>query len=631
MPRRQPTSRRPSRPRSFTKAERTASARRRLAVLLVVMVLALGAIAVKTVSVQALSGEHYDELALAQRVRSMSLAAERGSIFDRNGNDLAISVQQQTVFADPRFIRDPAVAVARLAPVLGLEPQDLLERLSRTDTAFVYLARKVNDETAKQVRTLGITGVGMVGESKRFYPSSSLAAPVLGFVGTDNNGLGGLEASFEATLRGKPGKVVTEADPSGRSIPTTDRTEEQARRGGDLVLTLDQSIQYETERQLVAQVEATKARGGMAVVADVRTGDVLAMVTVVGADADGPARPASSTQQNRPVTTVYEPGSTNKVITLGAALEAGVVTPDTTYAVGSSIRIADAVFDDHDPHPVEQWSVRDIMRESSNVGTILVARALGKERLDASLRAFGFGSRTALDFPGESAGLLLDPSRYSLTSMGSVPVGNGLAVTAMQMLDVFVTVANGGVSRPPRLVSATIDADGTKHPRRPLTGTRVVSATTAAQLNEMLRSVVSDGTGERAGIPGYSVAGKTGTARKPPYEQPYRYMASFAGFAPAEAPRLAAIVVLDEPGTSYYGGQVAAPVFARVMQYALRLERVPPTAALTTPDDDASAAPSRSNDAPAPPAPSASTVTPVTLATASAARAAPGTLTAPDS
>jgi len=595
------------------------------------MVLALGAIAVKTVSVQALSGEHYDELALAQRVRSMSLAAERGSIFDRNGNDLAISVQQQTVFADPRFIRDPAVAVARLAPVLGLEPQDLLERLSRTDTAFVYLARKVNDETAKQVRTLGITGVGMVGESKRFYPSSSLAAPVLGFVGTDNNGLGGLEASFEATLRGKPGKVVTEADPSGRSIPTTDRTEEQARRGGDLVLTLDQSIQYETERQLVAQVEATKARGGMAVVADVRTGDVLAMVTVVGADADGPARPASSTQQNRPVTTVYEPGSTNKVITLGAALEAGVVTPDTTYAVGSSIRIADAVFDDHDPHPVEQWSVRDIMRESSNVGTILVARALGKERLDASLRAFGFGSRTALDFPGESAGLLLDPSRYSLTSMGSVPVGNGLAVTAMQMLDVFVTVANGGVSRPPRLVSATIDADGTKHPRRPLTGTRVVSATTAAQLNEMLRSVVSDGTGERAGIPGYSVAGKTGTARKPPYEQPYRYMASFAGFAPAEAPRLAAIVVLDEPGTSYYGGQVAAPVFARVMQYALRLERVPPTAALTTPDDDASAAPSRSNDAPAPPAPSASTVTPVTLATASAARAAPGTLTAPDS
>jgi len=561
----------------------------------------------------------------------MSLAAERGSIFDRNGNDLAISVQQQTVFADPRFIRDPAVAVARLAPVLGLEPQDLLERLSRTDTAFVYLARKVNDETAKQVRTLGITGVGMVGESKRFYPSSSLAAPVLGFVGTDNNGLGGLEASFEATLRGKPGKVVTEADPSGRSIPTTDRTEEQARRGGDLVLTLDQSIQYETERQLVAQVEATKARGGMAVVADVRTGDVLAMVTVVGADADGPARPASSTQQNRPVTTVYEPGSTNKVITLGAALEAGVVTPDTTYAVGSSIRIADAVFDDHDPHPVEQWSVRDIMRESSNVGTILVARALGKERLDASLRAFGFGSRTALDFPGESAGLLLDPSRYSLTSMGSVPVGNGLAVTAMQMLDVFVTVANGGVSRPPRLVSATIDADGTKHPRRPLTGTRVVSATTAAQLNEMLRSVVSDGTGERAGIPGYSVAGKTGTARKPPYEQPYRYMASFAGFAPAEAPRLAAIVVLDEPGTSYYGGQVAAPVFARVMQYALRLERVPPTAALTTPDDDASAAPSRSNDAPAPPAPSASTVTPVTLATASAARAAPGTLTAPDS
>jgi cell division protein FtsI (penicillin-binding protein 3) len=310
----------------------------------------------------------------------------------------------------------------------------------------------------------------------------------------------------------------------------------------------------------------------------VQTGDVLAMATVDGPDATHPARPASATDQNRPLTTVYEPGSTNKVITVASAMELGLVNPSTVLTVPDSLRIADATFADHDPHGTVRWTVADIMRESSNVGAIEIGRMVGKDRLDASLRAFGFGSQTPIRFPGESAGLLLDPAKYTATSMGSVPVGNGLAVTAMQMLDVFVTIANDGVSRPPRLVSATIDADGTRHPVTPQPGKRVVSEATARAMRVMLTGVVTGGTGTKAAIPGYPVAGKTGTARKPPYEHPpYRYMASFAGFAPADHPRIAAIVVLDEPGTAIYGGEVAAPVFAQIMRYALRLEHVAPT------------------------------------------------------
>jgi cell division protein FtsI (penicillin-binding protein 3) len=304
------------------------------------------------------------------------------------------------------------------------------------------------------------------------------------------------------------------------------------------------------------------------------------MATVDGATETTPARPAPPTELNRPLTTVYEPGSTNKVITITGALNAGVVAPDQTFTVPPGITLGDVQFKDSEDHGTMAWNVTDIMRESSNVGTIQIANQLGKERLAAYLRSFGFGSKTSIGFPGESAGLVLDPERYTSTSMGSIPIGYEVSVTAMQMLDVFMTVANGGVSVPPRLVKATIDADGTRDemPRR--RGRRVVSAEAAAAVNPMLQAVVTGGTGARAAVPGYTVAGKTGTARKPPYEEDGRYMASFAGFAPAEAPRLAAIVVLDEPGTSYYGGEVAAPVFSGIMQYALRLERVTPTVAL---------------------------------------------------
>lgn len=536
-------------------------------------------LAARVADIQTRSRERFAALGREQRVTSIALAAQRGALFDRNGYDLALSLDRQTIWADPRVIEHPAEVAAAIAPLVGVDEVELRVRLSQPDRAFTYVARKVEPEVATAVRKLGFAGVGFAPESKRFYPAGQLAAPVLGFVGIDNEGLSGLEDAMDTTLAGHPGQLVVERDPTGTHLPGTERTVTAAARGVDLVLTLDRSIQYEAERALVEQVDAVRAKGGMAVVMDVRTGDILAMATVDGATADAPAHAAPSTQRNRPVTDVFEPGSTNKVVTVAAALEAGIVTPDTELAVPMAIKVDGQRFEDVEAHG-SILSVADIIRESSNVGTILIARQLGSARFDAALRNFGFGRATGLGFPGEAPGILLPLSQYNDTSLASMPVGNGLAVTALQMLDVYVTLANDGVARQPRLVAATIDAEGERLDLPVGTTRPVVSATTARTMRELLAAVVTGGTGTKAAVPGYTVAGKTGTARKPPYDKPpYRYVASFVGFAPVEHPRLAAIVVLDEPGKQIYGGAVAAPVFSRIMQHALAVERVPGSAA----------------------------------------------------
>jgi cell division protein FtsI/penicillin-binding protein 2 len=299
------------------------------------------------------------------------------------------------------------------------------------------------------------------------------------------------------------------------------------------------------------------------------------MATIDGATANVAPHPAAAGTPNRPLTDVFEPGSTNKVVTVAAALEAGLVNPATTLTVPGQLTVDGTKYEDVHSHP-SQLSVADILRLSSNVGTILIARKLGSARFDAALRSFGFGSPTGLDFPGEASGILLPLANYNATSLASMPVGSGIAVTAVQMLDVYLTIANGGVARAPRLVAATVDADGRRHEAPLGASRRVVSPQTAASMRTMLEGVVAGGTGTKAQIRGYRVAGKTGTARKPPYvKPPYRYVASFVGFAPADAPRFAAIVVLDEPQVDASGGEIAAPAFSRLMQYALAVARVP--------------------------------------------------------
>ncbi len=550
---------------------------RRLVGMFLVIAVVFGLIATRLIVVQAADRGHYQALGLDQRVHTVTLTAERGSIFDRNGNDLAVSASRESIWADPRHIDDPRGYAQQLSPLVGVDAETLEARLAQKNLAFVYVARKVERDVSDAVRKLALPGIGMVPETKRYYPAGTLAAPVLGFVGTDNDGLGGLESGQDDVLGGRPGRMEVEQDPKGRELPDGERRVREPVRGTDLVLTIDQPLQFEVERVLTEEVANTEAKGGMVVIADVRTGDILAMATVDGAQAfTGPAHPATASSPNRPLTDVFEPGSTNKVVTISAAMDAGLINPNTVLQVPGSITVDGQEYEDVDPHPTSM-TVADIVRLSSNVGTIQIARMLGRERFDQALRDFGFGSPTGLGFPGEAAGILLPLDQYNATSLASMPVGNGIAVTAMQMLDVYMTVANDGVARAPRLVGATIDADGNRQ-ETPLGATRrVMSPETAVAMQAMLQGVVADGTGSKAQIPGYDVAGKTGTARKPPYEKPpYRYVTSFAGFAPAADARLAAIVVLDEPqkGT-ISGGQLAAPAFARIMQYALAVERVP--------------------------------------------------------
>lgn len=556
--------------------------RRRALALLAVGLSAVVALGGRLVQIQAISPDQYTEFGERQLVRSLTLPAARGAIFDRNGNELALSIQQATVWANPREVLDPAGDAAKLAPILGVDAAVLQDRLSR-DAAFVYLARTVPDAVAEQVEDLEISGVYLIDEPKRFMPAGDLAAPVLGKVGTDAKALAGLELQYDDVLRGKPGRRVVERTPSG--VPADgEREYVAAQRGEDLVLTLDRSLQFETERSLGAMIQGAQADGGIAIVMETRTGEILALANL---EADPNGGPPVAASKMTALTNVYEPGSVNKLITIAGAIEEGIVVPEDTMTIEDTIRVADHTFKEHDKHGRVDWTITDVMAQSSNVGSIMLGQRLGKDRLDQYLRDFGFGEKTGLGFPGESAGLMLDPKKWSGTSLPTIAIGQGIAVSGMQMLAAYNTVANGGEYVAPKLVKSRVDSAGKEHLTEPSSRRRVVSERTAEQVTAMLNEVVRVGTGIKAHIDGYTVAGKTGTARKPlEGARGYKagaYVSSFAGFVPSERPALTAIVMLDEP-TPIFGGLVAAPVFADVMRYGLRQFRIPPPPPVTTPN-----------------------------------------------
>jgi cell division protein FtsI (penicillin-binding protein 3) len=563
----------------YRRRQHTGSPRRRLIALFLLLCIAFATVVARLTYLQGVAPERYAALGQSQRRASVVLPADRGSIFDRNGAELALSIQQRTIWVDPRLVTDPAAEAAALAPILQMDVADLTERLSRSG-AFVYLKRRVDDAVAEKVERLELPGVFHLDEPARFTPAGDLGRSLMGSVGVDNDGLSGLELKYEKSLTGEPGELLFERAPDGRTISVGHHHTTPAEPGNDLVLTIDRSLQYEAERQLLAQVQATGSRGGMAIVMQPHTGEIVAMANVGTAAESEPPQPS---HHNMAVTDVFEPGSVNKLITVAGALEEGLVNPNTVLDVPDHLQVSVHRFSDHDPHPPARWSVTDILTTSSNVGTIMLAQKLGEKRVDAYLRKFGFGKRTALDFPGESAGLMLDPSDWSGTSIGSIPIGQGLSVTALQMLLAYNTIANDGIYVEPKLVRATVGSDGEERTAAPSERHRVVSARTARQMSAMLAEVVRSGTGTSAAIDGYTVAGKTGTARKPlegarGYE-PGAYVASFAGFVPAERPSLSTIVVLDKPRTVYYASLVSAPTFASLSQYGLRLFRIPPPVA----------------------------------------------------
>ncbi len=580
--RRQPARRRPVQRRPVRRPRRGDSKRRLLFVLALTMVAFL-AISGRLIVLQVLDAPSLDEAAAKQRLRTIELPGERGRIFDRDGGDLALSVPARTVYAQPRLIGDPAGTARKLAPLLGQPAKTVLGRL-RSGAAWTYLARKIPVANGQAVAKLDLPGIGVLTDTMRRYPSGQLASQVLGFVGTDGSGLAGVEQRYDGLLAGHSGQMLLEQDPSGRPIPQGQRSIEPARPGSDLVLTIDQNIQYVAERALAAAVEQYQAKSGSVVVMAPRTGELLAVANVPTFDPNRFATSSDEARKDRAVTNVYEPGSTNKVITAAAALDAGVVRPSTKVTVPPELPLCPGVHPFHDSHQhgTERLTFADVVAQSSNIGTIRVATKLGPERLAKAELDFGYGQRTGVDLPGETPGIVRPQRTWTCSDLGTNAIGQGVAVSVLQMARVYASVANGGLLVQPTLLRGTVDERGDYHATERPTPKRVLSVRTTQTLTTILEGVVREGgTGTRAALDDWTVAGKTGTAQVPNPNGggylPGAHVASFMGYAPAEDPRVVVAVVLDRPAKGIYGGTVAAPVFREVAGYALRHMEVPPS------------------------------------------------------
>ena len=553
--------------------------KRRLVVAVLVLVAWSAAIEARLVYLQV--GRHADLTARAERqqLRTVETTAKRGDILDRRGRVLAYSVDADSIYAVPTEISDPDVAAAALCGALedcgARERQTLAERIRR-GRAFAYVRRQVSPDEARRVAALKLEGVGFMKENRRFYPNKDLAAHVLGYVGIDNTGLNGLEAAYDTIIKGHSGTVLIQADARRHAFS---RIERPPTTGATLELTIDQYLQHIVERELRAGVEDNRAVSGTAVVMDPRTGEILALANwpSFNPNAYRAARPEA--QRNRAIQDLYEPGSTFKIVTASAAFEEHVVEPDDPIDVSAGrIRFGARVIDDD--HRYGVLSFTDVIVKSSNVGAIKVGLRLGPERMGLYIRRFGFGRRSSPDFPGEGAGIVWDPAKLTDSALASVSMGYQVGVTPLQMVAAVSSIANGGELFEPRIVGAVI-ADGTRTPVPHKVVRRAVSAGTAALLTEIMEQVVERGTGTRAKVPGFTTAGKTGTSQKVVNGRysTSDYNASFVGFIPSRQPVFAIVVVIDSPHGKnlYYGGSVAAPIFQRIADAALRHQGVRPS------------------------------------------------------
>jgi len=512
--------------------------------------------------------------ARSQQLTSETVPAQRGTITDRNGVDLAVSEPAEDISADPYLITDPLGAAQELAPLLGQTQASVLTKLS-AHAGFVYLVRALPAKQARAVLALKIPGVDGAPVMRRVYPRDTLAAQVLGVVGTEGGGLEGLEYSRNAILRGRTGERRVVSDALGQPVSITDVHPEAP--GASLSLTLDANIQQRTEDVLGAVGRVFAPKDATAIVMDPRSGAILAMASWPQANANDPGASPADTLENRAVSFNYEPGSTFKAVTVSGALQQGLITPSTGFNIPDQIQVADRTIHDDTEHAEETLTTAQILAQSSNVGAIEIGKLEGAESFNGWVHNFGFGARTGVDLPGEETGEALALSQYSGSSMGNLPIGQGELVTPIQMATAYSAIANGGILHPPHIVGAI---DGRPQPEP--AGRRVISEATAAELRKMLEGVLAPGgTASEVSIPGYRLAGKTGTASKidqatGEYSQS-AYVASFIGFAPASDPKLLCAVVVDEPQSgSIYGGTVAAPAFGQIMSFALPYLRISP-------------------------------------------------------
>jgi cell division protein FtsI/penicillin-binding protein 2 len=521
---------------------------------------------------QGVRAQGLDRLGTSQHRQTLAVPAHRGTIYDRLGVELAIGEPATTVYANPKEIREPRLVALAAEEELGVDADELAPLLADRSRGFVYVARQADPDKAEALERRGIVGLGFYPEERRLYPQRGVGAEVVGYAGLDNRGLAGLELRLDRFLRGSPGEKTVVKDPVGHTIEVVDS--EPVEDGTDVHLTLDHTIQGQVERILARTVRSWGAASASAVVLDPRTGGVLALAVEPGFDANAFGRTPPDRQRNRAVTDTYEPGSTFKIVAISAALESGLVSPTTRFKLPYELQVADRVIHDAVERGTATMSVAQILSQSSNVGVITVGLMLGSDRLHEWIKRFGFGRKTGIDYPGETPGILLPLERWSGSSIGNIPIGQGIAVTPVQMAAAYASIANNGVWIQPHLVDRIGDARSVRAKRR-----RVVSEETAMQVRKMLRGVVETGSGTAAHVPGYRVAGKTGTAAKPDerggYSE-YDYVASFVGFVPASRPRLVIAVAVDEPRGAIWGGTVAAPAFAEIAKYALQYLDVAP-------------------------------------------------------
>jgi cell division protein FtsI (penicillin-binding protein 3) len=542
-------------------------------VFMTLLAVALG----RAVWLQAVRGPELAAIALRQHRETVVVPAGRGTIFDRNGEPLAIGRQATTVYANPRQVDNPRALTLAIGKALDAEPGAVYPLLVDRSRGFVYVERKADPLKAEELEKLGFAGLGFYPEELRTYPQGPVAAQVLGFAGLDNKGLEGLERSLEKVLAGRPGSQTIVKDPFGRALDVVSTRAETP--GRNVRLTIDKQVQANAEEVLQETVRRWGASAASAIVMDPYTGCVLAMAVAPRFNANRFPTTRADRRRNRAVTDTYEPGSTFKLVTIAAALEEGVVSPTTAFRLPPTLKVADRVIHESHTRGTQRMTVKQIVEYSSNIGTITIAQHLGEGRMASWIDRFGFGRETGIDFPGESPGFALPLEEWSGSTIGTVPIGHGIAVTPIQMARAYAAIANGGVLVRPRLIDRI---DG-----RPVAGSqrrRIVSRTVSERMLGMLKGVVVEGTGREAAIPGYTVAGKTGTAAKIDPDGRYstsRYVASFIGLVPATKPRLVIMVMVDEPRGNFYGGVVAAPAFREIARFNLQHFEVPPDAPQT--------------------------------------------------
>ncbi|MFL6076102.1 MAG: peptidoglycan D,D-transpeptidase FtsI family protein, partial [Mycobacteriales bacterium] len=572
----------PSRPVRQRPTLRLGSPTRRLRFGLSVAFTLLLVLAARLVQLQAVDAAAYADKARQQWKNSVTLYPQRGNIMDRDGNLLADSVQVKAVYADPTLVADPERTATALSGPLGLPANQLADKIRHPSSKhFVYLAHGVDPKVADSLTAAKLTGIYTLPESKRVYPGGTFAANVLGFTDIDGKGQAGLEQYYDTALAGKRGRMVYETGEDGTPIPNGHRREEPATPGQNIELTLDRDLQFTAQESLATHMRETGAWTGTAIVLDVQTGQVLAMADYPTYDASQPGASDGSARGNWAVDHVVEPGSVHKAITLSTALDTGVIPADDVESIGPTIKVGSKTYQDTHKHGQVDITLQGILAQSSNVGTIQIAEKLYAAKGNATLydyqQKFGFGSKTGIGLPGESPGQLQDPKKWSKPAYGGIPIGEGVAITPLQLAAAYQAIANDGVRVSPSLVKGTIGPDGTLRPAPAPEQHRVVKPDTAKLMRQLMTGVVADetGTGRKAAIPGYWITGKTGTGNiRVDGQYLENHVASFVGMAPLDHPRFVVAVVVAGDGAA--ASQTHLPVFKEIMEYALRKYHVPP-------------------------------------------------------